>query len=113
VLLLLRNPSRIFKGGHNTCFLLVGLQLGDSGLIVLPSPLTCPQGLGSPCTWRYLVPQMMQIRRGGGDGESSGNSLSAAGAIQRCDFFNSHRFQRLRGRLGIRLLGFLPTPPTG
>ena len=55
----------------------------------------------------------MQILRGGGEGESSGNSLSAAGDIQCCDFFNSHRFQRLRGRFGIRLLGFLPTAATG
>src|SRR5207247_6706079 len=46
-LFLLRNLWRIFNGDHNTGFLLVGLQLGGSGLIVLPSAFTCPQGLGS------------------------------------------------------------------
>ena len=45
---LLRNLWRILNGDHNLGFLFVGLQLGGSGLIVLPSAFTCPQGLGSP-----------------------------------------------------------------
>ena len=47
-LFLLRNLWKTFKADHNTGFLLVGLQLGGSGLIVLPSAFTCPHGLGSP-----------------------------------------------------------------
>ena len=47
-LFLLRNLWRILNGDHNLGFLLVGLQLGGSGLIVLPSAFMCPQGLGSP-----------------------------------------------------------------
>src|SRR5690348_2229724 len=65
-------PSRLsssFNDDEFTDSFHLGLQLGGSGLIVVPSALTWPQGEPSPSTFTYFLPQIGQRRRGGGERE--------------------------------------------